>query len=111
MNKAYGFLEQQPRWGNAGFNMVMPGDDWKSIADQWQAILTAHPTDDRARLGLAFTETMMGQDTEALPLWQALHDRYPDQPMYIDALASTLEAINPTQDTIAPLMAALKSSS
>jgi hypothetical protein len=112
MNQIYATTER-PRWGPDGFKLILPGDSftWKPVADQWQAVLSAHPDDDRAHLGLAFTYTMMGRDTDALPLWQVLHDRYPDENLYTDAVASTQEAINPDQNTIAPLIASLDSSS
>jgi hypothetical protein len=99
-----------PRWGRGGFNLILPGDPaWREIAGEWAQRLDAAPDDDRARLGLAFAYALAGDDEAALPLWQDLYTRHPDVPLYADALASTLQAIAPSQDTIAPLLATLDS--
>jgi hypothetical protein len=110
MNTLYA-ATQQPRWGRAGFNLILPGDEaaWKPIADSWQALLKDQPDNDRARLGLAFSYTMMGADADALPVWQKLYEQYPDIPLYADALASTMQQVDPAQESTAPLLAALSS--
>ena len=110
MNDLYGDIEQ-PRWGRDGFNLIVPGDAerWQPIADQWQHLLADDPQNDRVRLGLAFTDTLMGSDDEALPLWRTLHEHYPDEPLYADALATTLQSVDPATDTIAPLTESLSS--
>jgi tetratricopeptide (TPR) repeat protein len=110
MNDLYAEVEQ-PRWGRDGFNLILPGDPdtWRPIADEWQTLLEANTNDDWARLGLAYTYLMMGQDADALPLWEALHDQYPDEPFYTDALASTLQRVDPARDSAVPLIDALSS--
>jgi hypothetical protein len=69
MNALY-VATKQPRWGRDGFNLILPGDEaaWKPIADQWDTMLKDQPENDRARLGLAFSYTMMGADADALPV-------------------------------------------
>jgi hypothetical protein len=110
MNTLYS-TTQQPRWGRDGFNLILPGDEaaWKPIADQWDAMLKDQPDNDRARLGLAFSYTMMGADADALRVWQQLNEQYPDVPLYADALASTLQQVDLTQESTTPLMTALSS--
>ncbi|MBZ0293181.1 MAG: hypothetical protein K8L99_11505, partial [Anaerolineae bacterium] len=110
MNMLYA-ATKQPRWGRDGFNLILPGDEaaWKPIADQWRVILDEHPDDNRARLGLAFSTTMMGADADAIPIWQELYDAYPDVPLFADGLASTMQRVNPAQDSITPLMDSLSS--
>ncbi|MEO8610208.1 MAG: hypothetical protein ABI690_20100 [Chloroflexota bacterium] len=110
MNTLYA-ATKQPRWGREGFNLILPGDEaaWKPIADSWETLLKNQPDNDRVRLGLAFTYTMMGADADALPVWQKLYDTYPDVPLYADALASTTQQVDPTQDSPAPLLASLSS--
>jgi hypothetical protein len=110
MNTLYVTMET-PRWGRTGFNLILPGDEvaWTPIAEQWQILLDEQPDNEQARLGLAFTYTMMGADSEALPLWRALYEAHPDVPLYADALASTIQQVDPTQDSIAPLVDSLGS--
>ena len=79
----------QPRWGPQGFALVRPGDDarWQALAQTWTDMLAQQPDNDRVRLGLAYTRLMRGEDDQVLPLWQTLHQKYPDIPFFADALA------------------------
>jgi tetratricopeptide (TPR) repeat protein len=110
MNRLYATMER-PRWDRQGFNLILPGDveAWKPMVAEWKTILAEQPENERARLGLAFTYTMMGVDADALPLWQRLNETYPDVPVYADALASTLQAVDPAGNSATPLFDALTS--
>ncbi len=89
MNAHYGELGA-PRWERDGFFLARPGDvAWAELTADWERRLAEQP-DDRARLGLAFSYLMLGEDAKALPLWAALHDDYPAVTLYADALAYTL---------------------
>jgi tetratricopeptide (TPR) repeat protein len=111
MNRLYGTMER-PRWDRQGFNLILPGDAeaWEPMVAEWQKILADEPENERARLGLAFTYSMMGADADALPLWQRLNETYPDVPVYADAVASTLQVVDPAGDSATPLIDALSSS-
>ena len=107
MNALYGEMAQR-RWGRDGFALVVPGDaeTWEPLAAEWADALEAQPDDDLARLGLAFSHLMMGADEQALPLWQALHERYPDVALFTDALAHTQRVLGLPGDGVQTLLAA-----
>src|SRR5690606_3671327 len=68
-------------------------------------------SDDRALYGLAFTYTMMGEDEQALPLWETLRQRYPQAALFNDAVAHTRRRLHPSPDALTPLLEALTSES
>jgi hypothetical protein len=109
MNELYAALAN-PRWGREGFNLGRAGvpEVWEPLAAEWRAVLEADPQDDRARLGLAFAQTLAGEDAAALEAWTALLGRYPDMPLYADAVASTRAILN-LPDAAEPLLTALES--
>ena len=80
-----------PRWTPSGFALALPADPapWQALAADWESRLAETPADDAARLGLAFTRLLGGEDEAALPLWEALHAAHPDVPVFGVALAAT----------------------
>jgi hypothetical protein len=98
------------RWGRAGFNLAVPGltEAWSPLIAEWQTLIRQNPLDERAHLGLAFAQTLAGEDAAALETWAQLYERYPDVPLYADALASTRAILN-SPDVLAPLLTALES--
>lgn len=95
-----------PRWQNGNFNLVVPGSPklWSAIKTDWETILKANPNNDRARLGLAYTYMMMGEDHESLALWKTLNNNHADVAFYADAEASSEQILDPSQDSIRPLI-------
>ena len=90
LNALYAALAT-PRWTPSGFTLALPADPapWQALAAAWEARLVAASADDSARLGLAFTRLLGGEDEVALPLWEALHAAHPDVPVFGVALAAT----------------------
>ncbi len=109
MNELYA-AQVAPRWGRTGFELTQPGSPevWGPLVEEWAASVLDEPGDDRARLGLAFAQTLAGDDAAAVETWSLLRQRYPDIPLYADALAST-RAILGAPDALAPLLDALAS--
>ncbi len=109
MNELYA-AQSEPRWGRNGFRLVQPGSPevWTPMVDEWAAALSEDPSDDRARLGLAFAQTLSGDDQAALESWEELSQRYPDVALYADALASTRANLG-IGDAVAPLIKSLDS--
>lgn len=101
----------QPRWGLEGFELVRPGDPaaWEPFVERWRSLRDEHPQDDRITLGLAYSYLMMGADELALPLWQDLHERHADVPLFMLALASTHDILGDPAQGAAVLRAALAS--
>jgi len=110
MNELYA-AQAAPRWSRSGFVLVQPGSPevWTPVVDEWTAALREEPANDRARLGLAFAQTLSGDDLAALETWEALFQRYPDIPLYADAVASTRANLG-IGDATAPLIESLDSS-
>ncbi|MBZ0297656.1 MAG: hypothetical protein K8L99_34180 [Anaerolineae bacterium] len=108
MNERYRLLEF-PRWQPEGFALPLPADPdpWRELAQAWEA----EPESDRARYGLAFTYVMMGEDEKALPLWQVLHEAYPDVTLFTDAVAHTRRMLDSSTAAVEPLLTALESDS
>lgn len=108
MNEHYASIAQ-PRWGPDGFVLVRPGDPatWGPIADQWTALLEQNPGDDRVRLGLAYSNMMMGADDLALPLWRRLHEVYPAVALFTDAIAYSHHILGDPSQGAQTLLAAL----
>lgn len=105
MNSIYEQLDN-PRWGPEGFTLVVPGDTntWNPLAQEWLRLLAVNPEDTRAQFGLALVYTLMGADNKALPMWETLYSRFPDIPIYADAIASTRQHLAPGHDTLTPLI-------
>ena len=89
MNALYSEIEL-PRWGPEGFALVRTRRPGHLAAHRrpvgppcWHKM----PMMTAPRLGLAYSTMMMGADDQALPLWQRLHDNYPDVALFTDALA------------------------
>ncbi len=108
MNDLYS-TTANPRWSPEGFTLILPGDDqlWRPLADQWQALLAADASDERARLGLAFSLTMSGDDAAALEVWRELNQQQPAVFLYADA-AATLQQLDPSADALVPLLEQLR---
>lgn len=102
MNAVYGGLVS-PRWTPSGFELPRPADveAWREIDEAWAAL---EDTSDLAVYGRAFTYTMMGDDAQALPLWEQLRATHPDIFLLQSATAHTRRMIESTPDAIAPLM-------
>jgi hypothetical protein len=104
MNALYAEIER-PRWDRAGFTPPLPGDArWADFAAAWAEQLTAQPDDDHARLGLAFSSLMAGDDAGALNEWAALRERYPQVAFYRVAETYARYAVQPDAGSIAPLL-------
>ena len=103
----------QPRWGPEGFVLVRPGDAdrWLPLVEQWEALLSDQPDNDRVRLGLAFAYLLAGDDATALSLWETLNNQYPDVAFYYDALAYTQHILGQPEAGFATLFAGLSSAS
>lgn len=107
MNLLYGEIAT-PRWDSKGFNLALPGDErWQHFAAAWSEILADYPNDDRARLGLAFSLTMWGDDAQAASVWGVLRGRHPDVLLYPVAEAFSRYSSNPNHRSIEPLLTAL----
>ena len=108
MNTLYGDIEL-PRWGPEGFALVRPGDSttWQPLVDRWTALVEQQPNDDRARLGLAFSTMMAGDDAQALPLWQALSNADPDVALFTQAVAYSHHVLGDPTQGMQVLLAAL----
>lgn len=93
------------RWGRRGFALELPGttEGWAAIAERWGQ-LGDTPI---ARLGLAFTEVMLGDDTRSLELWAELHEQYPQQPAFLEAVALTEAILGRLEQGVAMLLSAL----
>jgi tetratricopeptide (TPR) repeat protein len=107
MNAAYAEGTAPYRWGRDGFNLVLPGspERWDALAAAWDAGTDS----DLTRLGLALAATLAGDDTLALPEWQALYDQRPAVSLYADGAATTTQYMTPGAASIAPLLANLDS--
>jgi hypothetical protein len=98
-----------PRWGKGGFKLSLPpSTEWLPFVTEWEAALDQNPADDRARLGLAFAQTMAGDYASALATWVALLERYPAVPLYVEAVAATRASLG-QGDVTGPLLTALES--
>lgn len=104
MNALYAAIAR-PRWERAGFAPPLPGDArWGAFAAAWAQRLEAQPEDDRARLGLAFSRLLAGDDAGALDQWAALRQRYPQVAFYRAAEAHARYAAQPDASSIVPLL-------
>ncbi|MBL8165554.1 MAG: hypothetical protein JNJ61_26460, partial [Anaerolineae bacterium] len=104
MNALYAEIER-PRWERAGFTPPLPGDArWDDFAAAWSEQLDTQGDADRARLGLAFSRLMAGDDAGALAEWAALRERYPQVAFYRVAEAYARYAAQPDANSIAPLI-------
>jgi len=110
MNALYGEIGA-PRWGKAGFDLPLPGDSrWAEQVVAWQSLLESQPDNDRARLGLAFAQTMLADDDDARPLWAELRTAYPSVPLFREAEAQSSYAVQPNAESIMPLLDGLNAS-
>lgn len=110
MNTLYGEIGA-PRWGRAGFNLPLPGDDrWNALIGEWENLLADQPENDRVKLGLAFAYSMLGDDAAALPIWTDLQNRHADVPLYREAAAHSGYAAAPDAGSITPLLDGLNAS-
>jgi len=104
MNALYGEIGA-PRWGKAGFDLPLPGDSrWAEMVTAWQNLLESQPDNDRARLGLAFAQTMLADDAAARPVWAELRIAYPDVPLFREAEAQSSYAVQPDASSINALL-------
>jgi tetratricopeptide (TPR) repeat protein len=108
MNAVYGGLPGR-RWGGDGFNLSIAGDDrlWQPFEHAWAAALAQNTGDETARLGLAFSTMMSGDDAGAAPLWEALEASHADVFLYHQAVALTRQKLG-EPDAAAPLFDLLK---
>lgn len=95
------------RWSKQGFLLTNPGTQtgWRAIAEQWAAL----PDSDRARLGSAFTQLMIGQNRADVALWDELRADYPTVPLLYEAAAALHAATNRPAESAAVLVEALES--
>lgn len=104
MNAVYANIEL-PRWDASGFALARPADPtpWQDVVQNWNSL-----DNDLARYGLAITYTLMGDDQQALPLWAQLHADHPDLFLFTNALAHTRLALDPSANSVQPLLDALE---
>jgi Flp pilus assembly protein TadD len=101
--------EGEQRWDSGVFLLNRPANPipWQRFAATWAANLEERRDDDRSRYGLAVTYTLMGKDEEALALWEALHETYPQVPAFVEAAAFTLQILGRDAEAVQVLAAAL----
>ncbi len=111
MNALYSSIAQ-PRWTGNALELHRSGDaiHWRSIIMAWQEELHRAADDPIATYGLAFTYLMMGDDSQALPLWISLHQQFPDLPAITDALAYTQQHLGMDRQGADTLLNTLSSS-
>lgn len=108
MNELYE-TQTTPRWGREGFSLSLPpANQWQSFIAEWEAALNQNPSDNRARLGLAYAQTLAGDDYNALQTWTSLMEEYPAVPLYTEAVAAMRARVEQT-DVNDPLLKALES--
>ncbi|MCB9451249.1 MAG: hypothetical protein H6672_07400 [Anaerolineaceae bacterium] len=107
MNATYAEGAAPTRWGRDGFNLIIPGspERWDALVAAWEN----QPESDLSRLGMALSATLAGNDTLALPTWDALYAQYPAISLYANGAASTAQYLTPGAENIAPLLANLDS--
>ncbi len=97
------------RWAAAAFDLVRPGGDvWQDIVAVWQ---DQAARDDRpdVQYGLAMSLLLAGRDEDALPLWRALSQAYPANPLLMDAVAQTSRHLGQADAAVSRLLAGLQS--
>lgn len=106
MNTLYGQMNA-PRWDRQdGFALARAGDTtWQTLLNEWETQPTSISTD----YGLAMSYLMLGLDAEAIPIWQALHEQYPDTTLFADALAYSLREMGDVENAAAVLQTNLVS--
>lgn len=104
MNTLYA-AQPSARWGARGFDIGQPGtaSGWTDIEAQWRQLTDA----DITRLGRAFTYLMMADDIKAFELWLALHQQYPYETTFLQAVAQLEVALGRPNQAAALLLAAL----
>jgi hypothetical protein len=103
MNAVFRQLEAPQRWEN-GLHLARSGDDsWLEMAAEWASLLDSDADNELARVGLACSLLLAGDDEAALPQWEARYDALPDDALTFQIYAHMLRNLN-MQDEILGLI-------
>jgi tetratricopeptide (TPR) repeat protein len=107
MNLIYGETETL-RWHEKQLDLSQPGSElWREFVSEWTQILRSNPGDNRALYALAMSYTLAGEDIQAIPLWEILHQEYPQIFLFTEAVAQTRLALGEKASALSLLSDAL----